>query len=202
MSVAHNQVAVASEWARLREARREADRRRVDGEVSVAATPETLRKLRRDVVETWHTQGRLGDEQLRAAGEIQRVWHAITAGLWPRSQPLVRAARGADVNDWPASLRRAYTERYVPWRTEAGLTMASPRLPVLALVLDVVVDNLGPKQMERRHAIHRDRAVRLVQAALHRYAEMAGWLDGPFVDAATAAAVDRCREKMAAEIGP
>lgn len=166
----------AAEQDRLRAARKADQAARAERDMAGAATPETVRKLRRDVIQCLHDAGKLGDEQLRAAQEILSVYHAVTAGLWPKAQTYTRQSRGADVADWPASLRRAWAERYKPWVAEAERMMVKPGLTLSALVIDMVVDNMGPKQIERHRRMDNRRVVRLIQAGLHRYAEMAGWL--------------------------
>ena len=93
-----NRTEQLSEWSRIKEAQRIArerrdvlNRQRAD-QVRVNATPQTLRKLERPVIDRLLQRGQLGDEQHRAAEEIARVWIAITSYLFPR--PVTRRGCG------------------------------------------------------------------------------------------------------------
>jgi len=188
----HNGPDRSQEWNRLREAQRQAvERKAAEGErmgrdIAAVATPQTIRKRQVDVVQLWQDRGKLGQEQVQAAQEIQRVWETVTRGLWARTQTYERQARSADGADWPAGLRRAYVERYRPWDEEACRMAATPRASVKELVLAVVVDNLGPAGLQHRYRTNHQRAAVLVQESLYRYAQLAGWYSGPCAPEATA----------------
>jgi hypothetical protein len=175
-----------SEWSRIKEAqrvareRREAQRKRRDAQMRVNATPQTVRKLERPVVDRLLARGQIGDEQHRAAEEIARVWIAITSYLFPRvSDPSQSGGRSAD-RDWPPSLVTAYRERYGVWRDEAAAVQLGHRRTLADLVFMVAVDNYGPRQIERLWGMNHARVLHLVRISLWRYAELAGWTDGPF----------------------
>lgn len=180
--LAAERAAVEADLAAARAQERAAaeDRARA-AQLAVNATPEALRRHRVSVVDNWLNTGRLDAEQWRAAQEICRVWEAITSGLGAKIAQLTRQSAGSNDGDWPAGLRRAYTERYIPWRAEAGGQMVANRVTVAELVLAVACDNLGPRQLATRYRLPRGRGkpVELVQASLYRYAECAGWLSGP-----------------------
>ena len=142
-------------------------------------------------------RGALSAAQLRAAGEIRRVWEAVGRGLFARARPLAprvdRSGRGPFAD--PVALlsdgeERAWRLRYRPWAREMALTVAAGGLRAsrLQIVLDVVVDNHGVRQVEGWYRMRHGGALAHVGAALHRYAEIAGWTDAPHVETRAAAA--------------
>lgn len=174
----------ADEWSRLKEAqrvardRREVDRRQREDQMRVNATPQTLRKLERPVIDRLLQRGQIGDEQHRAGVEIAHVWIAITACLFPRvSDPGRPRGSGGSRADWSPSLVAAYTERYGVWRDEAGAISVGHRRTLADLVFMLAVDNYGPRQIERMWGVNHARVLDLVRNSLWRYAELAGWID-------------------------
>ena len=161
-------------------------------------TPETLRKLRRDIVARLARDGRLGGEQVRAALEIRRVWEAFGRGLFPATRPVAplaqrrRRAMFTDPIDrlTPAE-ELAWRLRYRPWAREMAVTVAAGavRTTRLQLILDVVIDNHGLRQVEGWYRMRHGSAVEHVRAALHRYAELAGWVDEPYPETRKSSAV-------------
>lgn len=142
----------------------------------VNATPETLRKLDRPVIDRLLARGQVGDEQHRAAEEIARVWVALTAALFPRvSKPSGNNARGS-TEDWSASLIAAY-DRYKAWREESATVQIGHRRTLADLVFMLAVDNYSPRQIERLWGTDHRRVLHLVRNSLWRYAELAGWID-------------------------
>jgi hypothetical protein len=51
------------------------------------------------------------------------------------------------------------------------------RVSRLQLVLDLVVDNYGPRQVEGWYRLRHGQALAHVRAALQRYCEIAGWVE-------------------------
>ncbi len=161
-------------------------------------TPETLRKLRRDIVARLGRDGRLCAGQLRAALEIRRVWEAFGRGLFPAARPAApiaqrrRRAMFTDPIDrlTPAE-ELAWRLRYRPWAREMAVTVAAGavRTTRLQLILDVVIDNHGLRQVEGWYRMRHGSAVEHVRAALHRYAELAGWVDAPYPETRNSSAV-------------
>jgi len=175
------------------------DRAARERELATVATPQTIRKRQVDIIEVWYERGKLGDAQRQAAQEILRVWEAIARGLGARTQAWDRGSRGSSlVEDWPASLRRAYAGRYAPWSTEAARMMVTGTASAKDLVLAAVVNNEGPTHLERHFRMGADRARRAIQASLYRYADLAGWISGePTGETAEAVAtLNRLREEM------
>ena len=161
-------------------------------------TPETVRKLRHDIVARLARDGRLGKEQVRAALEIRRVWEAFGRGLFPAARPaapLAERRRRAMFTDpidrlSPAE-ELAWRLRYRPWAREMAVTVAAGavRTTRLQLILDVVIDNHGLRQVEGWYRMRHGAAVEHIRAALHRYAELAGWVDGPYPETRKSTAV-------------
>ena len=161
-------------------------------------TPETVRKLRCDIVARLARDGRLGAEQTRAALEVRRVWEAFGRGLFPASRPVAplaqrrrRAMFTDPVDRLTPAEESAWRLRYRPWAREMAVTVAAGaiRTTRLQLVLDVVIDNHGLRQVEGWYRMRHGTAVEHIRAALHRYAEIAGWVDEPFPETRKSAAI-------------
>ena len=151
-------------------------------------TPETAAKLRCDVVQRLGERAALSAAQLRAAREIRRVWEAVGRGLVARAQSLTPRAesrrRGlfADpIARMSGQEERAWRLHYRPWAREMARTVAAGALRTsrLQLVLDIVVDNHGTRQVEGWYRMRHGSALAHVRAALQRYAEIAGWAEVP-----------------------
>ena len=149
---------------------------------AVPPTPETAAKLRRDVVQMLEDQGRLRPEHVRAAHEVRRVWEAFGRGLFTRAQSIApvaerrkRAMFADPVGRLSLAEERAWRLRYRPWAREMAITVAAGtiRTSRLQLVLDIVVDNNGTRQVEGWYRMRHGAALEHVRAALHRYAELA-----------------------------
>jgi hypothetical protein len=164
----------------LRRARRD-DRLRAalaPGEPAVAATAETLAKLRHDVVARLVAHGRLQRVHGDAAEEIRTVSEAVGRGLCPTAQMAAWAGRPSGfrgprdfLDRMTAEERRLWQFRYLPWRSElvrAG-DDALPGARWLGLVLDIVVDNSGLRQAERRQGLRHGTALTLLAIGLERY---------------------------------
>lgn len=171
------------EWSQVKEAqrvareRRQHQRKQRDAQMRVNATPETVRKLNKPVIDRLLARGQIGDEQHRAAEEIARVWIAITSYLFPRvSDPSQSRSRGT-TNEWPPSLVTAYRERYGVWRDEAGAVQIGHRRTLADLVFMLAVDNYGPRQIGSMWGMDQRRVLDLIRNSLWRYAELAGWID-------------------------
>ena len=85
----------------------------------------------------------------------------------------------------------AWRLRYRPWAREIAVTVAAGaiRTTRLQLVLDVVIDNHGLRQVEGWYRMRHGTAVEHIRAALHRYAEIAGWVDEPWPETRKSAAI-------------
>jgi len=149
-------------------------------------TEQTRAKLRTDVIGKLRDGGHLRDEHVAAAEEISRLVLAFMRGLFPSSRPLdgTRGGGGkgarqfldpADrMNLWEA---RKWSECYAPWSREMGdqwLSCRRGRLNRLGLVWAVVLDNMGPRQLEQTHGMRHGTARKVLAEALWRYAEISG----------------------------
>ena len=164
----------------------------------VGPTPETAAKLRRDLVARLAQQGRLGGEQVRAALEIRRVWEAFGRGLFPTvdtTAPIAERRKQAlfidPIDRLTPAEERAWRLRYRPWAREMAVTVAAGaiRTTRLQLILDVVVDNHGLREVEGWYRMRHGGAIEHIRAALHRYAEIAGWVDEPYPETRKSAAI-------------
>jgi hypothetical protein len=160
--------------------------REVDSPVD-HGTAETRAKLRTDVIGKLHDGGHLRDEHVAAAEEISRLVLAFMRGLFPSSRPLDgtrgggakgSARRFLDPADrlslWEA---RQWSQAYAPWSREMGAEWVScrrGRLNRLGLVWAVVLDNVGPRQLEQTHGMRHGSARKILAEALWRYAEISG----------------------------
>ena len=167
-------------------------------EERVGPTPETAARLRHDLVVRLAREGRLGGQQVRAALEVRRVWEAFGRGLFPTvdtTAPIAQRGKQAMFVDpidrlTPAE-ERAWRLRYRPWAREMAVTVAAGaiRTTRLQLILDVVVDNHGLREVEGWYRMRHGGAVEHIRAALHRYAEIAGWVDEPYPETRKSAAI-------------
>ena len=163
----------------------------------IGPTPETASKLRRDIVERLAREGRLGREQVRAALEIRRVWEAFGRGLFPAARPIApvaerrkRAMFSDPIDRLTPEEENAWRLRYRPWAREMAVTVAAGaiRTTRLQLILDIVIDNHGLREVEGWYRMRHGGAVEHIRAALHRYAGIAGWVDEPYAETRKSAA--------------
>ena len=171
--------------------------RRDDRTEDIGPTPETASKLRRDIVERLAREGRLGGEQVRAALEIRRVWEAFGRGLFPAARPIAPIAErrkhamfSDPIDRLTPEEETAWRLRYRPWAREMAVTVAAGavRTTRLQLILDIVIDNHGLREVEGWYRMRHGGAVEHIRAALHRYAEIAGWVDEPYAETRKSAA--------------
>ena len=146
-------------------------------------TPETARKLRRDVVEELGAARRLGHDEMSAARDIRLVWDALGRSMFP-SRELDRAlASGPGYSGaihpeerMTGPEARAWRQRYLPWVGMLGQVRPVRGGPTAAqLAIAMVVDNWTPRQAEDEFGMRHGTAVRWLRAALHGYAVQAGW---------------------------
>jgi hypothetical protein len=138
------------------------------GGVTVAFVPT------RNVVAAYHQDGTLRAEQVRAAEEIAAHWFAVTRALHARCGLYAeRMPRGAEAQDPPGLAAR--TARYTGWAEWANLQRVTPAASLVDVTLDVAVDGLSWRGVREKRGIAHQRAKRVVQASLWRYALLAGW---------------------------
>ncbi len=136
-------------------------------------TKATQAYLRRDPVDDYaaglRKRGdRLVGEKESAAREIRRVYMMVTGKLWARAVDVMRGDRGSaePAAEW---LAIAHRDRYKPWADEMG------RSGLLALVMDWLIDEHTMSQIDRDRRQRKGRAFDVIDSALLRYAENAGW---------------------------
>lgn len=133
-------------------------------------TEATRKRLRGDPVDEYaagrrQAGDRLAGEKESAAREIRDVYSMITAGLWSKAVDMngVRG-RSEPAAEWLAS---AHRDRYKPWADEMG----RERLP---LVIDWLIEEKPMLAIDRDRRQRNGTAAGIVDAALHRYAELSG----------------------------
>jgi hypothetical protein len=144
----------------------------------VAATAETLAKLRHDVVGRLVARGRLHRVHADAAEEIRTVVEAVGRGMCPTAQPTAWTGRSSGyrgprdfLDRMSPEERRLWQFHYLPWTrdlTQAGDAVL-PGGRWLELVLEIVVENGGLRRAERRHGLRHGSALGYLATGLERY---------------------------------
>ena len=153
---------------------------------AVKPTKQTVARLRRDQIQHLHEKGRLQTPHLEAAEEIRRLWQAFSRSLGPaavnysnlalssrRKTPYIPA-------NWLNEREEiAWRNRYRPWARETAVIKCGGVLPAnrLQIVLEIVVENSGLRQVEGEYRMRHGAAFEHLRAGLHRYAELSGWID-------------------------
>lgn len=172
---------MAARKRRKRSAHRNAIARR---ERPCGPTPQTVAKLKRDLILHLYEKGRLGTEHLQAAEEIRRIWQAFSRSLGPTAvDPNTlatgrRTAPGRQPVEWlTAAEEHIWRKRYRPWAREMSVASCGGTIRVtpFQLVLDIVVDNRSLRRVEGAYRIRHGDAAGHLEAALTRYVEIAGW---------------------------
>jgi hypothetical protein len=170
--------------ARKRQTR--ARRPRVSSQdVAPGPTPQTVAKLRRDLMLLLYQKRRLRIEHLQAAEDIRRIWQAFSRSLGATAvnpdtlatgrQPV----QGRQPLDWfTATEEVIWRNRYRPWAREMGSSACGGTIRVTRLqaVLELVVENRSLRQVEGFYRMRHGAAADHLCAALQRYAEIAGWI--------------------------
>lgn len=166
------------EAARIGDAARAARAARRDPAEREATAETLLRRKRGDVVAVLWQEDKLTLHQVQAAEEILRVFSFITGGCGGRvtGSYAARQDLGRIAEALPPALHAAYAERYAPWRDWAGRTALAGARTMGDLVLLVVVDNLGLRQVARRMGMRNADTLPKLRLGLHQYAHMAGWV--------------------------
>jgi hypothetical protein len=152
-------------------------------ELVSGATEQTLKKRRDDVALAFYKRGRLTSEQLLACEEIRMVWEAWGRGLFPSARRLDPDAPATNRRAFRDPVQRmrsheeaAWRQRYRPWAEEMRVSVLAPTgVTRLQLILDVVVDNQGVRNLERRYGMRNGSAFTHILDSLARYCEIAGW---------------------------
>jgi hypothetical protein len=132
-----------------------------------------MRRTRRCSLKALHEAGSLGLDHLAAAAEIERVFLALTAGLFAR--PRRDAIRGSRPRDMTEAAAIAYGDRFRPWAATLSERHKAGGPPILEVVLDCVVDGLSLREIDAGRRWRHGRAAAYVVEGLELYATMAGW---------------------------
>lgn len=88
--------------------------------------PQIQRIVRRPTIETMVVRGQIGAELYQAAREIERIFHAVTSGLFVKIGDLQRSG-GSSGGRLTDEMAQAYASRYRPWAIElSGQVRAVP----------------------------------------------------------------------------
>lgn len=137
------------------------------------ATRRNIRRSRRCSLKALHEAGSLDLEHLAAAAEIERIFLALTAGLFAR--PRREAIRGGRPRDMTEAAAIAYGDRFRPWAATLSERHKAGGPPILEVVLDCVVDGLSLREIDSARRWRHGRAAAYVVEGLDLYATMAGW---------------------------
>jgi hypothetical protein len=138
------------------------------------ANRRTVRRSRRCPLRALHEAGSLGLEHLAAAAEIERVFLALTSGLFTR--PRREEIRGGRPRDMTEAAALAPADRFRPWARALSERHKAGGPPVLEVVIDCVVDGLTLREIDSQRRWRHGRAAAYVVEGLGLYATMAGWL--------------------------
>jgi hypothetical protein len=114
--------------------------------------------------------------EIRAAGEIEKLFRLITGGLTPKSGLNFDVGGMRDGHDLPIELIDAYQCRYRPWRDQAGRVGIHGSTTEADLVLRVLIDNQTLGNIETDFGFRHGRASAILRRSLQRYAAIAGWM--------------------------
>jgi hypothetical protein len=152
----------------------------------VRPTPQTVRKLRRDLVAHLYGKGRLRREHVDAAEEIRFVWYAFSRRLGPSAVNLLavpagnRSGQARQPIEWLTDREEiVWRNRYRPWAGEMARIHAGGIVTVsrLQMMVDLLVDNQGLRRVEAWYRLRHGAAFENLRDGLHRYAEIAGWTE-------------------------
>lgn len=169
---------------------------------SISPTAETVRQFRRSViarladtpmrtVDGKSIHDRQGEQRYRldriqvlAAIDIEDHWLAIGRGLWAGASAYdVVGTAGRAIRDPLDRMSKQdearMVERYRPWAEIERERNVSGKgsIGVIEAVVHVVIDNLGPTQVEARHGLRHGCVYRALHGSLARYCRVAGWGD-------------------------
>lgn len=156
---------------------------RPDGQSSdrnIAPTPETLKKLEKDVISTLFEEAALTSAQRDAALEIRGIHEAIGRGMFARSAVNPAAVRGGPqygprdfTHKMSVDELDRWENRYLPWSHDLAVAVVSgmPRTRWLQLVIDIVVDNVSITAVESRYRLAAGSGLRYLAEGLDRFSE-------------------------------
>lgn len=144
-----------------------------------AGTMEMAAKLRSDVVEKLVDAGRLHAGHAQAASEIEEVHYGWTrstvkvASFEPRIASSPQSGTDGDqISRLTRREARLWSSFYAPWSREIGGMMYAGYTH-LELVLIMLIDNYGPRQIEEMLRLRHGSAFPMLRHALTRYCDVA-----------------------------
>jgi hypothetical protein len=159
--------------ARVREAER-ADLEK--GDNATGANGFLLMKFREPKISRLVTNGKIGQVELQACDEIERVWQHLCAGLWLRGMRLgERVDRG--ISHDPPWFIEAYHDRYLPWAKAWTQRRVTHRDRTQEVVYDYLFSDACGKSIDADRNWPTGTAVRVFVGGLRDYAARAGWVD-------------------------
>lgn len=151
-------------------------------------TKQTRRKIKADVISRLLKQGYIERIHQSAAMEIHDVQVALMMCFLPTKGTELRVDsspnRAHPLDRLGERHEYAFRHRYTPW---VKSMMAEPvefqdvsgRYAYrhgLAIVTEVVLDNVGTREIEDRHGVRHGHARKVVRGGLERYCIVAGWM--------------------------
>lgn len=103
----------------------------------VPPTPETVAKLVPCPIAQLHAAGKLTDEDVKAAQEINDVFIAVTAAQFSRAADF---DVGRSYGGIAPALARAHSERYLPWASTMAAWERRSGLAVMEFCINVIVE--------------------------------------------------------------
>ncbi|MEE8332749.1 MAG: hypothetical protein V3R85_02790 [Alphaproteobacteria bacterium] len=137
-----------------------------------------MARLRHDVVARLLATGRLLPSDADAVEEIRTVHEAVGRGMFPTAQPVSttgRRPRGALATDFLDRMseheRFMWQRHYLPWTRALELEIAAGLKGTrwLQLVIDIVVDNATPREVEARYRLRHGRGIEYLRRGLEIY---------------------------------
>jgi len=146
------------------------------------ATPETKRQFRKSSFARMCDKQEITGDMMRAAQEIERVYMAITAGLWAKPVSMERVS-GSGRPEIALNLAWAYKRRYKPWADLLSRRKVRQGAPDLAIVIDVLIGCQFLNDLARQYGSRQSILKFIFRRALLEYAVMAQWCDRAELDA-------------------
>ena len=131
-----------------------------------------------DVIAQLRARGRITQRHLGIIEEIRLVHEAIGRGMFPtvlsdrpRSRPGTRHNTRDFLDRMTDAERDAWERRYLPWSRELSTEVAAglPGTRWLQLILDIVIDNVSLRYIERRYRLRNGTAFAYLLNGLERY---------------------------------
>jgi hypothetical protein len=146
-------------------------------------------KLRKDVMGKLFHRGVLDRVHMSAAEEIERAWQALhrerfAASSWRefvdeqrRAPDMIGKMQGRDY--------QLIRSRFAPWlvdihRNPIVVEFVDQKMQYPGsrdIVMEILADNLGPSQADKKYKIRKGASQRILRGALERYCVIAGFVD-------------------------